>query len=146
MQLQSLSVEKTVKTVTVLIRLFFAPFLVFIVYLLFEPIAKIQYVWLPTGTPLHFIGGVAIAHSLWMFLPILQTWGIFKSISPRTKILFAVIGTTLAAVSWEFVQRYFSSGPFFQIDYSDTLKDLTVGIFGGFVCSMCLVFFRSRAD
>ena len=103
--------------------------------------------WPSADIPLHFIGGVAIAYSLWIFLPILQARGVLKFILPWMKILFVVIGVALAAVSWEIIERYpFSKVSFQQIDYSDTVKDITVGIFGGFIGGIYFVFRGSRVD
>ena len=145
MQLQStLFVGKIIKTV---IRLFFAPSIVLILFLLLERVVKIRLMWPSADIPLHLIGGVAIAYSLWIFLPILQARGVLKFILPWMKILFVVIGVALAAVSWEIIERYpFSKVSFQQIDYSDTVKDITVGIFGGFIGGIYFVFRGSRVD
>ncbi len=85
--------------------------------------------------PMHFIGGVAIAHFVGMSY---RTAARMKLLGEPSAVMFPpmILGlTSLAAVVWEFAEfiadRQF--GTLSQPSLADTLLDLLMGLFGGAV-------------
>lgn len=85
-------------------------------------------------TPMHFLGGAAIALSAYYFL---QTDTQTKT-TRLTLFLFLIGTTALAAIFWEFFE--FSMDYFYnthnQISIADTMKDMAMGLLGATIASI----------
>lgn len=99
-----------------------------------------KFSWL--DTPIHFIGGMAIATSAFFIFKHLESKNELK-VTPILKILFAIALTALAAVMWEQIE--FTSDTLFNTSFQhgvwDTMKDLTMGLLGSSIVS---IFWRRK--
>lgn len=116
--------------------IFIWPILVLIIHLLSQFLGFYDRIsWL--DTPMHFLGGMAIAASAFFIFKHLENKKEFMAI-PMVKILLAIALTALAAVMWEQVE--FASDTLFhtmmQPSNWDTMKDLTMGLLGASVMSL----------
>lgn len=91
--------------------------------------------WL--DTPIHFLGGMAIATGSYYLFAHLENKNEFKT-TPSVKVFLAMAITALTAVLWEQVE--FGSDTLFhtmmQPSNWDTMKDLTMGVLGSAVVSL----------
>jgi len=89
----------------------------------------------PLDGPMHVLGGIAIAFSVWGGLNVLINAGVLAPVQPalRAVLLFAL--TSTAAVFWEFAEFVsdHTIGTHVQWGLRDTLMDMLLGIIGGLV-------------
>jgi len=90
------------------------------------------YVWL--DIPMHFLGGLAIAYTTFLFLRFFKEEKMIEIKSMFVLILIIVSLVVFVAVLWEFYE--FLLKYFFDINtqpsLEDTLTDLFMGFLGGF--------------
>ena len=89
----------------------------------------------PIDAPVHVLGGIAIAFSVWRGMDVLVSTGFLAPVQPvlRGVLVFAL--TSTAAVFWEFAEFVsdHTIGTRAQWGLEDTLKDMLLGIVGGLV-------------
>lgn len=120
-----------------LISFFYFPILVFILnlFLVFIGIYNIVY-WI--DIPMHLLGGFAIAYSGSLILDYLGKRNLIKINNYWIWVLMIISFVALIAVFWEVAEFIFE---FFyhvglQPSIEDTILDLVLGIFGGFLFSI----------
>jgi hypothetical protein len=91
--------------------------------------------------PMHFLGGASVAIAIFLTLSHFEKKKILYLNKP-SKILFIVSLVALIAVLWEFYE--FSLEHFTGFDFQgtlrDTMEDLFLGILGGFLSAITMVF------
>lgn len=89
--------------------------------------------------PMHFIGGVSVGYTYFLTLQYFQkkNYLVLNSIS-RIFFVFALV--SLTAVFWEFFEfsAEYITGLGLQGNLDDTMADLFLGIFGGFLTAIFL--------
>ena len=89
--------------------------------------------WPAIDIPLHFLGGLAIAHFAGGALRAFAEHGLVRPPDPLLRILLLFALACTAAVFWEFAEwtadRFF--GTHCQLSLADTLLDLFMGMLGG---------------
>ncbi len=112
------------------------PALVFAIHLLSQELGFYNKItWL--DTPMHFIGGMAIAAGSYSIFSHLEKKNELKTNS-IVKIFLAISITALAAVLWEF-SEYISDSilhSHMQSSIYDTMKDLNMGLLGAIAVSL----------
>lgn len=93
--------------------------------------------------PLHFLGGVAVAISGYFLLADYVEQGTLTTTSLPLHILILISFVSLAAVSWELLEfaidRY-TETIVHQPSLLDTMKDLAMGLSGGALTAIILMF------
>lgn len=123
-----------------LIKLIWAPAAVLVLHVIAMLAGWYQLIsWL--DSPMHFLGGIAIATSAYFFWNGAQITS--KQFRPiLLKLLFILAIVALAAVAWEFLEfgldRTF--GTVMQPSVQDTIKDLALGLLGGSFISAFLLY------
>ncbi len=122
----------------------FAPLLVFSFHVFVTTIG-IYSVWRWFDTPMHFLGGCAIAISSYFFLEHIDQKHIITK-SRAIEILIILAFVCLAAVMWELAEYAgdFFLGSHMQPSVYDTMKDLTMGMSGGIITGLILVNIKRR--
>ncbi len=121
-------------------KIFLWPILVVCIHIIATVLGWYDYVlWL--DTPMHFLGGAAIALSTYYYIE--QEQIPLK----KLQILFVMISVTgLSAIIWEFIE--FSGDYFFltvmQPDLPDTMKDLAMGLLGSIVIGTIMLLKRKN--
>lgn len=122
-----------------LIKIALAPFAILILHILATVLGWYELFWW-FDMPMHFLGGAAIA---------LSSYYLFDDFADRDrlsiqwlplKILILLAFTSLAAVSWEFLEfamdRYVDTN--MQPSILDTVKDLAIGLSGGGLIALAI--------
>lgn len=122
-----------------LAKIAYAPSIVLILHILATVFGWYdQILWL--DTPMHFLGGIAIAISSYYFLDFVDLRTSFHE--RLFRFLFIIALTGLCAVAWEILEFLFDR--FFQTHMQpgmlDTMKDLAFGILGGSVGAFVMLF------
>ncbi len=112
------------------------PALVLAFHLISQELSLYYYVrWL--DTPMHFLGGMAIAAGSYYIFKHLEDKGELKT-TPVVKIFLAIAITALAATLWEITE--FAGDTLLQTHMQpgvwDTMKDLTMGLLGASLVSL----------
>lgn len=82
--------------------------------------------------PMHFLGGLFIAHGFSNFLS-RKSYGVYSK-EKWFKILFIISFVALVAVFWEFGENLYSFLiKDLKLSLMDTMQDLFFGIFGAFI-------------
>jgi hypothetical protein len=83
-------------------------------------------------TPMHVLGGVAIAATFERALAALRRHGWIAAVEPAVAAALVVGGSCAAAIAWECAEflsdRYLGTQS--QVGVADTLVDLTLGVLG----------------
>ena len=113
------------------------PIIVFIlnVFLVFFGVYDF-YPWI--DIPMHLIGGIVIAYSFILIFNFWQERNLIKINNKLIKVFLIVAVVALFAVIWEFweyAMDYFFNLPWYN-NLWDTMLDLFLGIFGGFIFSL----------
>lgn len=135
--------------ISILLRIFFAPFIVLGAHIFFVFIVRVYEFWPSFDILMHFLGGVSIAYGAWILFGILKRRKLFLYVPKLLEVFFLVAITSLAAVLWEFFE--FTGGYIFgisslQINLPDTIADLALGILGGMAMGGYLVFLKKKND
>ena len=85
--------------------------------------------------PMHVLGGIAIAYSVWRGIDVLVNSGFLERVQPALLAVLVFALTSTAAVFWEFSQFVsdYTIGTNSQVGLNDTLIDMLLGIIGGLV-------------
>lgn len=114
---------------------FWAPLAVFLAHVILS-LTFNAYERLPVlDIPIHFLGGMAIVFFFSRLLDILGDHAVIDRIDGLVRAVLLVALTATAAVFWEFAE-YVSDQSFgtqAQEGLEDTLLDMLLGIFGGFI-------------
>jgi predicted permease len=128
----------TRKQMNVVLKIFFAPLMVFSVHALAIAYLDVYSYWHNFDIPMHFFGGASIAFALYLTVAELQKK---KVLTVRSAILLALIvisGTVTTAVLWEFHEFLldFFLHTHIQVDNADTMKDLFMGTLGSIATAL----------
>ena len=119
------------------------PLFVFSIHILGQSLGAYSFVpWL--DTPMHFVGGAAIAASSYYLFRHLENKKELATI-PSVKVLIAIALTALAATVWEF-SEYGGDlllGTGMQPSIYDTMKDLCMGLSGATLVALYNFFRKS---
>jgi len=102
----------------------------------------------PLDTPMHLLGGLAIAFFLWTAYSIGARSGTLGQPNSTAIALLTVTSTAASAVLWEFAE-YLSDGYLgtnTQKGLEDTLLDLLFGLVGGAIFVGVAWFWQSRKN
>ena len=102
----------------------------------------------PLDTPMHLLGGLAIAFFLWTAYSIGTRSGTLGQPNSTAIALLTVTSTAASAVLWEFAE-FLSDGYLgtnTQKGLEDTLLDLLLGLVGGAVFVGVMWFWQSRKN
>jgi hypothetical protein len=102
----------------------------------------------PLDTPMHLLGGVAIAFFFWTTYKVAGTSGVLGQINRRAAALLTFSSSVACAMFWEFAEflsdRYL--GTTTQKGMEDTLLDMLLGVIGGLGFVVMAWFRDVRAD
>lgn len=90
------------------------------------------------NAPMHFVGGLSVGYMCILFLRFFEEEKIMEIKNKFVFVLIVVALVGLIAVLWEFYEyaMVYVFGVNWVMTYGDTLLDLGMGIFGGFVAGM----------
>ncbi len=117
-----------------LLKITTAPFAVLILHIFADLTGLYENYWW-MDIPLHFLGGVAIAIASYFLLEYFTQTKKLSINSLALKSLIIISLVALSAISWEFLEYFldFYFATEMQPSILDTMKDLAMGLFGGFV-------------
>ncbi|MEK7532748.1 MAG: hypothetical protein AAB579_04085 [Patescibacteria group bacterium] len=124
-----------------LITLGMAPFFVYLLNYVLLNFTQAMYWPIPVDTPMHALGGLAIAYSAAHATRLLEKNNKLVIKSMLVKIFIILATVVFAAVVWEFYEflhDYFF-GTSYQTTNADTMKDLFMGLLGGLVFCVAAV-------
>ena len=110
-----------------------APFLVFVTHMILWHGVGAYKVFPPLDTPMHLVGGLAIAFFLWTVYSVSARSGALGRPNSTATAILTLTSTAACAVLWEFAE-YLSDrhlGTNTQKGLEDTLLDLLLGFVGG---------------
>lgn len=117
---------------------FIFPILVLVAHI-FLLLFNIYYIFPWVDIPMHFIGGVSVAVTYFLILGFLQKEKYLR-MNSFFNILFIFALVSLTALLWEFFE--FSAEFIFALNLQgnleDTMLDLFLGLFGGFLAAIFL--------
>ncbi|MBI3623105.1 hypothetical protein HY212_03440 [Candidatus Pacearchaeota archaeon] len=123
-----------VKNITRILSFFIFPALVYALALFLGAVFDAFNVYTWIDIPFHFLGGLSIAYTSILFLRFFREKGFIEINKRALSILFVVSLVILVAVFWEFYE--FLMKTFFNLNMqpsvADTMKDLFMGLVGGF--------------
>jgi hypothetical protein len=125
-----------------------APILVFVAHMILWHGADAYEAFPPLDTPMHLLGGLAIAFFLWMAYSIGARAGALGRPNGTAIAILTLTSTAACAVLWEFAEflsdRYLGTNT--QKGLEDTLLDLLLGLVGGAVFVAAAWFRRRRVS
>lgn len=90
---------------------------------------------------LHTAGGIAISHSSWILVRVLQKKITLQSVAAKLSVLCAMVVVVMTcAICWEIFEGHFLEGASFQVESPGTRKDIIVGTLAGLISSIYFVF------
>jgi hypothetical protein len=125
-----------------------APILVFVAHMILWQGVGAYEAFPPLDTPMHLLGGLAIAFFLWTAYSIGARSGTLGQPNSTAIALLTVTSTAASAVLWEFAE-YLSDGYLgtnTQKGLEDTLLDLFFGLVGGAIFVGVAWFWQSRKN
>lgn len=125
-----------------------APLLVFVTHMILWHGVGAYKVFPPLDTPMHLVGGLAIAFFLWTVYSVGARNGALGQPNSTAIAFLTLTSTAACAVLWEFAE-YLSDkylGTNTQKGLEDTLLDLLLGIVGGAVFVAAAWFRRGRVS
>ncbi|MCW8984599.1 MAG: hypothetical protein OQK55_04595 [Thermoanaerobaculales bacterium] len=125
-----------------------APALVFVAHMILWHGVGAYEAFPPLDTPMHLLGGVAIAFFFWTAYSICARTGAFGQPNSTAIAVLTLTSAVASAVFWEFAEylsdRYLGTNT--QKGLEDTLLDMLLGIVGGAVFVGVAWFRRRRSD
>lgn len=125
-----------------------APALVFVAHMILWHGVGAYEAFPPLDTPMHLLGGLAIAFFFWTAYSICARTGAFGQPNNTAIAVLTLTSAVASAVLWEFGEylsdRYLGSNT--QKGLEDTLLDMLLGIVGGAVFVGVAWFWRRRND
>ena len=123
-----------------------APTLVFVTHVVASRVFGAYRVFPELDTPMHLIGGVAIAFFLWSSVNLDTARPILGSLSLTGKIVLTLAAVCTAAVIWEFAEWTTDHLGWTdaQLGLEDTLLDMLLGITGGVL--FLIIAWRTSSD
>lgn len=121
------------------------PFFVYIASLIFYSLWPEVAFYYQLDSPLHFLGGISIAITMFIFAGVLEKNQLINFRNQLIKLLAIFTSVVTAAVLWECYE--FASDILRQTNFQpsvwDVMKDLILGALGGFLTATGLVW-RSK--
>lgn len=116
-----------------LLKITTAPFAVLILHIFADLTGLYENYWW-MDIPLHFLGGIAIAIASYFLLEYFTQTKKLSIESLALKFLIVISFVALSAIAWEFLEYFldFYFATEMQPSILDTMKDLAMGLLGGF--------------
>ena len=115
-----------------LLLIFWPPIFVFLLHVFLVGYIHIydDYPWL--DGPMHYLGGLSMAYSVFMAWTYLQTRGTIHHLDRIIELVLVLTSVTTIAVFWEFGEFLLDwfLGTDLQVSLPNTMKDLLMGILG----------------
>jgi hypothetical protein len=114
-------------------RALWFPLAVFLAHVILSRVL-FAYAYFPRlDRPVHVLGGIAIAFSVWRGIDILVRARVLEPLQPAVRVVLVFALTCAAAVFWEFAEFVSDRtiGTHAQLGLDDTLLDMSLGILGG---------------
>jgi len=127
-------------TIDILLHAVWPPALIFITYVVLVILGVTRQ--LPgSDMVFHLVGGAALAWCVSRSMVICERLGARVVVGRPARRLFIVAVTATAAVLWEFAEFSVDTvcGTSFQVDNTDTMSDLALGIVGGVLVAVLWV-------
>lgn len=125
------------------INLYIFPAVVLAIHLFATYVIDLYHIFPGFDIPMHFFGGMSIAYSTLFLLKYLQSKKLVGFLHPWVVLVIMVSIAALFAVGWEFMEFILDNllyhGAHFQPTLIDTIKDLFMGIAGGYVIAAFVV-------
>lgn len=121
-------------------KIAFAPAAVLLLHILATAMGWYTALWW-LDTPMHFLGGAAIAASSYYFLEDFSRRQKFHAQFKPLQILILIALTALAAVAWEFFEYALDATvrTAMQASVNDTMKDMAMGLLGAILAAGAIV-------
>ena len=124
-------------------NLYIFPAIVLAIHLVATYIIDLYHIFPGFDVPMHFFGGMSIAYSTYFALELMQKKKLLGQVHPVLLVFILVASAALAAVLWEFLEfagdNILYHGSHFQPNIVDTMKDLFMGLAGGYVIAVIFI-------
>lgn len=93
----------------------------------------VKYAWL--DVPMHFIGGIVISYSFYLFLVLVQKKDYIKIKNKKILFIFIISFVALTTIIWETYEFTFDlvDNGTRQTNLNDTMTDILLGLLGGII-------------